>query len=103
MLYDPKWEVEVRAEPFSLESLIAWLEKQPANQSYAWHCQGQCMLGQWLRSIDPQFGEAAGNSFQYFVNGAVRDFDHFSDIAVFGETTFGAALERAREAAHSRT
>ncbi len=27
MLYDPKWEV--KADPFSLENLIAWLENQP--------------------------------------------------------------------------
>ena len=35
MLYDPKWEKpEVKADPFSLDALIAWLEKQPANGTY---------------------------------------------------------------------
>jgi hypothetical protein len=27
MLYDPKWEAKT-TDPFTLESLIAWLEKQ---------------------------------------------------------------------------
>jgi hypothetical protein len=103
MLYDPKWEIEIKADPFSLDSLIAWLEKQPANETYAWHCQGQCMLGQWLKYIDPRSGEADGDSFQYFVNGEVHDFNKYADIAMHGDANFGAALERARAAAASRT
>lgn len=97
MLYDPKWEVEVKTDPFSRESLVAWLEKQDPNESYDWHCQGRCMLGQWLRSIEPfSAGNPDGDSWSYIVNGAVMDFSKFTDIALYGDATFGAALARAR-------
>jgi hypothetical protein len=100
MLYDKRWEKpEVKADPFSLESLIAWLEKQPAQASYDSSCIHHCMLAQWI--------EAMGVTSLYEI--AMRSFElgekdgPFKSISGIGENrrvlrTFGAALERARKA-----
>jgi hypothetical protein len=47
MLYDKRWEKpEVKADPLTLESLIAWLEKQPSHKKYDFHnCEGKCLYG----------------------------------------------------------
>lgn len=90
--------IETKADLLTLESLIAWLEKRNPNEHYAWHCQGECMLGLWLKSIDYTSGENPnGDSFSYIVNGVVRSLDEFAPIALYGEPTFGAALLRARD------
>lgn len=37
MLYDKRWDKpEVNADPFSVDSLVAWLEKQPAAKVYCY-------------------------------------------------------------------
>ena len=49
MLYDEKRFDPARADPWSLESLVGWLELQPANESYS-YCDGQrCLLARYLR------------------------------------------------------
>ena len=48
MLYDPKWEGEVKADPFKIESLVAWLEKQPADEQYCYLSNGECLLAQYF-------------------------------------------------------
>ena len=99
MLYDPKWEAptETKADPFSLESLIAWLEKQPAECSYDWQFIPNCLLGQWARAM--------GVSGEYAIlnrSKALGMSTPFSGIALFSPCTFGAALERARKALNTR-
>jgi hypothetical protein len=99
MLFDPKWEV--KADPLSLESLIAWLEKQLAGARYDYGCNGTCMLARYFYRVDPNF-LSVGTSRVSFEDGD-RFFDWelpdgWDDIA-FGDAgpyTFGAALERAR-------
>jgi hypothetical protein len=100
MLYDPKWEVT--ADPFTLESLIAWLEKMPADREYCFYLSGQCLMGQWLKSIDPNVDhKIPGDSYTYRVLGRLRNFRReFSGIAGIRPHTFGAALTRARAALH---
>ena len=97
MLYDKRWDKqETKADPFSLASLIAWLARQNPGERYDWMCQGECMLGQWLKSIDPtSHDDLDGDSFQYIVNGTSRNFSAYSNIALWGEPTFGHALKRA--------
>jgi hypothetical protein len=100
MLYDPKWEQKTKADPFALESLIAWLEKQPSQRAYDYDCNGHCLLAQYFT--------AAG--FRG-VNMGTREFDHgdhyeneeklpadWNRIAIDHPRTFGAALERAKTA-----
>lgn len=104
MLYDPKWEKpEVKADPFSLGALIAWLETKDPEAEYCFTLSGDCLLAQWARSVDPEatFVECGPSMFAYRVFGQTVDLKAFGRIAnphtpVNG--TFGAALERAREA-----
>ena len=84
MLYDPKWNQEAKAEPLSLESLIAWLEKQSADTEYDSGNPHKCLFAQYLGRTAP-----ALLSVEYG-----RDA---TDIAYGEPNTFGAALERARD------
>lgn len=83
--------VKTSREP-SLESLIAWLEKQPADERYDWTAAESCCIGQWLASlgVSDLFGKSNKIALQ----------DPFYEIAVAGPSgeghTFGKALERAR-------
>lgn len=95
MLFDPKWEVEVRADPFSLESLIAWLEKQPAGATYD-YCDSQaCLIAQYLKAQG--VAEFSITSPMLSPDPAIQQF---ARIANGGRPidTFGEALERARSA-----
>lgn len=94
MLYDPKWEkhTETKADPFTLESLIAWLEKQPAEKSYNFNCvNGTCLAGQYFRAT---IGKLPGDWWSRFMSftGGSRSY-----IATREPWNFGAALERARQ------
>jgi hypothetical protein len=96
MLYDPKWEQQAKSDPYTLESLIAWLEKMPAGQAYDWHdCTGGCLIDQYAAAMGIEKigwrGDAIRQIFGDLGYGAVC-----SNLS--GPTTFGAALERARAA-----
>lgn len=111
MLYDPKWEVNTKADPMQLGTLIAWLEKRPASKGYSYTCNGHCLLAQYFTAMGMK------NVFmwaEYFYHGdkpifmdedeavdrgiATRLPPNFNKIAVHDPMTFGAALERARAA-----
>jgi hypothetical protein len=110
MLYDPKWEHQTRADPFSLASLIAWLDKQPLQDSYEYECHGQCLLARYFSAA----GFKNVHMFSdYFSHGeklpgsmgkdeavasgrAVLISKTFNWIAIGHNRTFGGALERAR-------
>lgn len=108
MLYDPNWQKsEVKADPLTLEALIAWLEKQPRGARYDYFEGDHCLLGQWARSIDPQMKSLAkhiGYSHCYVYASATQEIDlrDFDEIAINEPTTFGAALDCARAALASR-
>ncbi len=90
MLYDPKWEQEIKADPFMLSSLIAWLKRQPAHERYKFaNCEGQCLFSQYLRWAlgSHRFGDGSYAEFCCHVPQA---------IAAGWPRTFGAALARAR-------
>ena len=88
MLYDPKWEV--KADPLSLESLIAWLETQPPETEYEWtDCHGGCLIGRYFAAMGikgPLYSEVFDEGWKYA--------RVCSDLS--GPTTYGAALKRAR-------
>jgi hypothetical protein len=100
MLYDPKWEVQVKADPFSLESLIVWLEKQPAEKQYCYGDNGRCLLADYFTSVGYENVSVGACDFHHGPNleMTAKFSDDFSDIAVNRPWTFGAALERARAA-----
>lgn len=100
MLYDPKWEV--KTDPFTLESLIAWLEQQPAADTYDFFEWDGCLLARWLQTMDPAAHVAghAFNGYAYTVNGKEVDLHKFRSIAfdaAGNNYTFGDALARARK------
>lgn len=98
MLYNRKWDISTKADPFSLESLIAWLEKQPAEKRYNWDLAESCLLGQWCASTGLHGLDARDKSLELgqWDNGN----EVFAEIALgdLSRCTFGAALERARKA-----
>jgi hypothetical protein len=86
MLYDPKWEQQTKADPFKIETLIAWLEKQPADCRYDFdNCDGECLFGLYYTAMGLKWWD------EYLE----KHFDHTA-IACGWPETFGGALERAR-------
>ena len=80
-------KTENKADVFSLESLIAWLEKQPADGEYCYHdLNGHCLICQYLTSHGVDFHEY----------GLFMDSEARTEIAAERPWTFGAALTRAR-------
>ena len=113
MLYDKRWEkTEVKADPFSLESLIAWLEKQPAEGVYCYIDSGRCLLSRYFSAngfpsakITPSYLVQAGRDIPLppdFDEIAVGPHKHFP-VGDAPGWTFGAALDRARAALRQRT
>ena len=100
MLYDPKWEVETKPDVFSLENLVAWAEKQPAEKEYDFCCT-QCYLGQYFEAHGYQVAMLGTDNVTFVDRGKARRVDlppHFNAIAQDEPRTFGAALSRARKA-----
>lgn len=109
MLYNPKWLDETKPvtkpDVFSLESLIAWLEKQPANKAYDYeNCEGKCLYGLYAASYGIAWKASGGAGAHY--PGSSVERSRFCDL-VYATTanpfpwTFGAALARARSALSS--
>ena len=89
MLCDPKWNAET--DPFSLDSLIVWLENQPAGKQYDFNDRrGRCLLCQYLADAAPGV---------YWCRAYIkitRSAPETELVARQTPWTFGAALERAR-------
>lgn len=91
MPYDKRWDRQTKADPFSLEGLIAWLEKQPADKTYNFsNCQGLCLLSQYLT--------ASGKKWGFDYGPLIEKAPAVEPVAMTEPWTFGAALERARKA-----
>ena len=97
--------------PLSTEALVAWLEKQPADQAYDYdNCQ-ECLFGQYLAHIG--FNVALGHVYisgtdaagKRIVRTLPKGWHHIARagrIEHIGrppppEWTFGKALERAKK------
>ncbi len=98
MLYDKKWDNRVNVH--SIDSLIAWLQKQDAQKTYFYSDTKHCLLAQYYDAMgfDRPFVASDG----WFIHGPnserVRerypdDFDAISS----GKCTFGAALRLAED------
>lgn len=87
MLYDPKWEAPAKVDPLSIDSLIAWLEKQPPKQKYSFHDARNCLIAQYLSAAGEKSCVLYANEVELY----------FGYVAVERPWTFGAALERARD------
>lgn len=100
MLYDPKWEKPAEqkvADPMSLASLIAWLERQPARKTYNYICNGHCLLAQYFTAMGYQNIVMLSRQFIHGRDTLVDLPPHFNSIAINEPRTFGGALRRARK------
>lgn len=93
MLSRQEWsipKVQPRPSVFSIESLILWLEQQPPDKRYDYHdCRGACLYGQYMAAHGYSWEQARGKLES---TRAVYRFAHAHPW------TFGAALDRARQA-----
>lgn len=103
MLYDPKWEL--KNDPFALESLIAWLERQNQREEYCYSSTGDCLLARYFKEQGFINVIMAAKFFYHWPQpNAIYQVaplpPHFNDIAKGKVRTFGAALARARGFKH---
>lgn len=92
MLYDPKWDVQVKADPAALTSLIAWLETMPSSKSYDWMDTCNCLAGQYMRAC----GISRMDPDRPLLSELLGGMDRYAAVAGTEPFTFGAALARAR-------
>lgn len=95
MLYDPKWEVQTKTDPFTIVNLIAWLERQPARKDYCFQDNGGCLLFHYFKSCGFT-GVCVGGLTATLDGRHVSLTDEFLEVARTEPHTFGAALARAR-------
>jgi hypothetical protein len=100
MLYDPKWQQNY--DPFSLASLIAWLERQDPREAYCYSSTGECLLARYFRERGFVRVIMAADFFYHWPRAdALYEVTplppHFNDVAKGKVRTFGAALLRARQ------
>lgn len=100
MLYNKDWDKpEVKADPYSLESLIAWLEKQPTEQKYCFMDNGGCLFFKYFSAMGVPVYSVGGDYYRTESGGDRHFFpDNFSRIAAGEPHDIGAALSRARKA-----
>lgn len=89
----PAQEAETKPDVFSLESLIAWLEKQSGGTVYCYTDHGDCLAARYFRA----------HGIPYVIACSVRDPGaDIEDIAQgdpfeMSSRTYAAALTRARK------
>lgn len=99
MLYDKRWDakVETNVDVLKLETLIAWLEKQPATEKYDYNnCNGRCLYGQYLTHHGVSWKEELKHTKLGDPRSDFRDYV-YEHVACEKPWTFGAALDRARK------
>lgn len=90
--------IESKPDVFSLEGLIAWLEKQNPELAYCYFKTGGCLLYTYLADHRVPVRSVGGDYWRD------RDWkehpfpEAFAKIAAKRPHTFGAALSRARTA-----
>lgn len=103
MLYDPKWH-QPPADIFALESLIAWLERQPGDQEYCYISNDGCLLAQYFMAQGLQRVNIGGWG-NWLVKGRPQPKlpkSFWQHVSKGSPRTFGAALTRARAALATR-
>lgn len=98
MLYDPKWTAPVKCDPFSIESLVAWLKTMPPEREYCYVCNDNCVLAQYFTAQGFEGVRMQTNTFLYiFMKERVSQDLPFgwNAIALSPGRTYGAALTAA--------
>lgn len=110
MLYNPNWKAPTKTDPTKLESLIAWLERQPADGVYCYYDCGRCLLSQYFTDMGFRYVHLSDTRLKH-ADGLEKLPRGFDAIAV-GDSgpphmgcdswTYGKALKRARAARAAR-
>lgn len=89
--------VETKADPFSLDALIAWLRTKDAEGIYCYQSHGDCLIAQYLKEQCSISGVSVGGD--YWRDPISRKEVPFpkgwGDVALGAPRTFSAALTRA--------
>lgn len=98
-----KTELIVKPDVFSLEGLIAWLETQDPETTYAFSLAQSCLVALYVEGVGGKFQRDALDP-EYVVGNRrlsawTHDMGRLIDVAVDVPWTFGAALDRARKLA----
>jgi len=84
-----------KPDPFKLDTLIAWLEKQPADKTYTYSEPCGCLLADYFTQSG--FSEVAVDPFAFEHSGGRTEIPaDFDVVSCEGARTYGAALDRAR-------
>lgn len=95
MLYDPKWQKQKTA--FELETLVAWLKRQPARKFYVYESVNECLLARYFKNCGYMNAEV-GSSVVVLNSGEYQELpEGFNSIAFGVPRTFGSALRRAKK------
>ncbi len=97
MLYNPEWKTTTN--PLDINSLILWLEKQPADKEYIYaHCS-ECLLAQYFSAMGFKnvLVDSTGMRHGDWWTEKVNLPQGWNYLAVCAPKTMGAALERARK------
>ncbi len=102
MFLETKRDGETTDKPdiYALPTLIAWLEKQPADKAYDFTAPDRCLVAQYLKRFDVL--EYSLHSWRLRERFGKPIYDAVYADGCRNSWTFGAALARARElAAHA--
>ena len=96
MAFDDRAYTETTHEVFTLDGLIAWLERQPGARRYNYCDTGGCLLYQYFTTRGVPI--VSLNPYKWAVpNGRHHDYPRARDVVAIGyPRTFRAALKRAR-------
>lgn len=83
---------------YSLEGLEWWLSRQPANREYDYCAPFGCLLCQYIESRGVEHAGIGSFAFIYFPGKAPYQFRAAYNVASDHPRTFGAALQRCRDA-----
>lgn len=98
MLYDKRWDKQVKFDSLTLPPLVAWLETQPADKAYCFDDIGGCLLFHYLTGRGHRNVIVGGTNVDFDDLREVRLPRSFRDVAHDYPRTYGAALSRARKA-----
>lgn len=102
MLYNPNWEQKTKTDPLTLPALIAWLELQPADETYCYVDTGECLIAQYLNAQGIRISSVSPDHYcdaDRVPHPMPLHFDSIANGKDAGDlNTFGRALARARAA-----
>ncbi len=95
MLFDPKWQQETKADPFTLAAFIVWLENRSPETQYSYaNCRGGCLIGQYMAKLGIDWYGKGAPYCDFLAKFEAQGID-LQSIAGRAPYTFGAALDRA--------